>query len=153
MRLGVKLVREQLHKEAGKGQGSGKVKVKKLFIWRKAGHGILSWRVNGLVPGQRWVIFWTVQNSWVASVVFPVVVCGAVWLHAGKLHAEIPAPRSVMDWAQASCGEQSALGLCYHHITWPFSSLLVWETKVARVCGETVPYFCREVQGKMIIIQ
>lgn len=92
MRLGVKLVREQLHKEAGKGQGSGKVKVKKLFIWRKAGHGILSWRVNGLVPGQRWVIFWTVQNSWVASVVFPVVVCGAVWLHAGKLHAGIPAP-------------------------------------------------------------
>lgn len=42
MSLGVKLVREQLHEEAGKGQGSGKVKVKKLIIWRKAGDGVLS---------------------------------------------------------------------------------------------------------------
>lgn len=71
MRLGVKLVREQLHEETGKGQGSGKVKVKKLIIWRKAGHGILSWRVNDLVPGQRWVIFWMMQDSWVTSLFFP----------------------------------------------------------------------------------
>lgn len=52
MSLGVKLVREQLHEEAGRGQGAGIVWVKELIIWRKAGHGILSSRVNDLVPGQ-----------------------------------------------------------------------------------------------------
>lgn len=151
MRLGAKLVREQLHEETGKGQGSGKVKVKKLIIWRKAGHGILSWRVKDLVPGQRWVIFWTMQSSWVASIVFPVVVCGAVWLEAGQLCAGIPVPLVSnglgMSFLGGTACPRSLLSSDY--LTFLFSAWL--GSKGSSCLWETVPCFCREVQGKMII--
>lgn len=87
MRLGVKL-REQLHEEAGRRQRARIVWVKKLIIWRKAGHGILSSRMNDLVPGQIWVISWKTETLWIASVFFPH--CG-LWLQVGLLHAVVVA--------------------------------------------------------------
>lgn len=50
-RLGVKFFGDQLHEEAGRGQRAGIAWVKELIICRKA-HGILSSRLNDLVPGQ-----------------------------------------------------------------------------------------------------
>lgn len=61
MMLGVKFIGDQLHEEAGRGQKAGIAGLKELIIWRKAGHGILSSRVNDLVPRQVRVIFWKTE--------------------------------------------------------------------------------------------